>query len=70
MIIEENIKSATFDELNIGDVFRNGCLNYLRIPPCFSNGYSYNSYDLDNNDYCYFPDDEQITLVKAKLVIE
>ena len=71
MIIEENIKTTTFEDLNNGDVFRYGSIYYLKIPTCTSEGgYSYSSYDLVNNDYCYFADDREVIYVKAKLIIE
>lgn len=71
MVIEENIKTAIFGELNDGDVFRYGSIYYLKVPPCErSAGYNYNSYDLVNNDYCYFCDDRTVISIRAKLVIE
>ena len=70
MVIEEKIKSTEFRELDNGDVFRYGSIYYLKIPPCSTNEYNYNSYDLVNNDYCYFSDYRDIIAVKAKLIIE
>ena len=73
MVIEENIEITTFEELDNGDVFRYGSVYFLKIPPCEAagTGYHYNSYDLVNNDYCFFPDCREIILpAKAKLVIE
>lgn len=72
MIIEEKVKTTTFEDLNNGDVFRYGSIYYLKVPPCKSagTGYEYNSYDLYNDDYCCFADDREVYPVKAKLVIE
>lgn len=72
MVIEENIKTVTFGLLDDGDVFRSGSsIYFLKVPACKSEaGYEYNSYDLVNNDYCYFGDDREVIYVKAKLVIE
>ena len=70
MIIEEYNKVKTFGELNAGDVFRYGSISYLKIPPCSTGNYNYNSYDLINNDYCYFSEYRDVIFVKAKLVIE
>ena len=71
MIIEEYNKVKAFGELRAGDVFRYGSINYLKVPPCkCDTEYDYNSYDLDNNDYCYFSNERDVIFVKAKLVIE
>lgn len=72
MVIEENTKTAIFGELDAGDVFRYGSIYFLKIPPCVvkNTGYNYNSYDLVNNDYCFFSDCREINITKAKLVIE
>lgn len=71
MIIEEKFKTITFGGLDYGDVFRCGSIYYLKVPTCeCGTGYEYNSYDLENNDYCYFSDDRQVIPAKAKLVIE
>lgn len=70
MVIEENIKTTTFEKLEIGDVFRYGSNYYLKVPPCSTGNYNYNSYDLSNNDYCYFSEYRDIIPIRAKLVIE
>ena len=71
MVIEEHTKTVLFRELNDGDIFRYGSIYYLKIPTCTSEGgYDYSSFDLVNNDYCYFGDDREVYLVKAKLIIE
>ena len=72
MVIEEKIKTVAFRELDDGDIFRSGSsIYFLKVPNCKSEaGYEYNSYDLVNNDYCYFGDDREVIYVKAKLVIE
>ena len=70
MVIEENVKTTTFGELSSGDVFRYGSIYFLKVPACAADGYNYNSYDLVNNDYCYFSEYRDIISVKAKLVIE
>ena len=70
MVIEENIKTTTFENLEEGDVFRYGSNYFLKVPPCSTDKYNYNSYDLSNNDYCYFSEYRDIIPVKAKLVIE
>ena len=69
MIIEENIKTTTFEKLDNGDIFRYGSIYFLKIPECVSNEYNYNSYDLINNDYCYFSEFRDVIPIKAKLVI-
>ena len=70
MVIEESNKKTVFKELKCGDIFYYGNIYYLRVPFCTVCDYDYNSYDLKNDDYCYFSDDKQVTPVKAKLVIE
>ena len=71
MIIEENIKGITFEELEYGDIFRYGSVYYMKLPPCtIENGYNYTSFDLVNNDYCFFSDYRDVYPAKAKLVIE
>jgi hypothetical protein len=71
MVIEENIKTVAFGELDDGDVFHCGSIYYLKVPTCTSEaGYDYNSFDLVNNDYCYFSDEKDVIFVRAKLVIE
>ena len=71
MVIEEHTKTVLFGELYDGEIFRYGSIYYLKIPTCASEGgYDYSSYDLVNNNYCYFADDREVYPVKAKLVIE
>ena len=70
MTIEENTKTTTFGEFDVGDVFRYGSRYFLKMPNCSIGDYNYNSYDLSNNDYCYFSEYREIIPIKAKLVIE
>lgn len=71
MVIEESIERITFEELEDGDVFRYGSVYFLKIPKCSVGEYYYNSYDLVNNDFCFFSDCKEIIIpAKAKLIIE
>lgn len=71
MVIEENNSKIKFKELKIGDVFRCNDIIYIRTSYLTTDtGYDFDAYDLDNDDFCNFSDNDIVEKVKAKLVIE